>query len=205
MDETRTEAIRLAMQAVGRGTYSMDHHDHAYLYQACTKSGLEHCTATDCSGFVSYIFRTFGRIDHTMATTELKNLAAFSYGDSSSVNWENVYPGDAVVCVGDRSASENGIAHALLYIGTTDRELKLSIGTIPAGCRITVDCLKLNEVTISNSEGTSTFGESGSYKAGNIYLRWGSPGNPLLYSAQSGYMVGGGMADGNRLYIVRLK
>lgn len=170
----REQAIRLALNCVGNGAYNMKHHDHAYLHGNCGITHSDTCHITDCSGFISYIFLEGGKINKTLATTgfaEQHSLIKAKYRKGMTVDWNSVYPGDAIVKCGSLSASEGGSAHALLFIGQTDVDIDLSIGTIPAGSRITVDCLQIkNSPEKPTDKGFIIGGDNG---VGNIYLRWG--------------------------------
>ena len=62
LSEKRENAVRMALHAVGNGTYNQAHHAHAYIQQPAhlytnpdgTKDYL-YCTTSDCSGFAGYI------------------------------------------------------------------------------------------------------------------------------------------------------
>lgn len=61
-DEEREEAVRLALTWVGRGHYSEDHKDHAFLTQICEAKDQPsapcydvNCTASDDEGFITFI------------------------------------------------------------------------------------------------------------------------------------------------------
>lgn len=161
--ESRHEPVRLALECVGNGMYSMDHHGHAYLWAYCSICHSSHCNITDCSGFCSYIYLKCGKLGSVMATSGLAS------GCSRISNYNGALPGDMIIKATTKpdgtivSTGEGGSSHALIYIGKLNQDVELSNGNvIKAGYNITVDCL-----TIGNS--TNDFAVD--FGCGNIYLR----------------------------------
>lgn len=179
LDEERIDAITRALQCVGRGSYSMEHHEHAYLYEPCPKTGYS-CRTTDCSGFVSYIFLESGKLDRVCATDGLVS------GAKRFTDWRAVEPADALIHWSGQTSSqalENGGAgsHALIYIGHLWEDVTLESGRVlHTDNPLTVDCLSLYSYSGTVSDYVDDDGEiyervrhGGYYDcgAGNIYLR----------------------------------
>ena len=127
----------------------MDHHAHGYLEKPCNGG---RCIITDCSGFVSYIFRNWS------GETRNDKLAAIYATDGLSSgqprflrdyggNWMNVKPADAIIHFTGKTSSAGGGSHALLYIGMVDEEITLSNGAIIAPNKpMTIECRHFNNV-----------------------------------------------------------
>lgn len=187
-------AIMAALQAVGNGQYSQMHHGHGYLLKPDIQSNVNMeeyaynhglteqdghpCTATDCSGFASYVVTMGGDSgilsEGTDTAYKVWTTNNFYSKGAYSKLWdgtcEHLRPGDVFIHTG-------GAWHALIYIGCLDEDLTISWVTndggytflkdndtgdyeitsqitIKAGMPITVDCTRLDS-------------------KGNIYLRNG--------------------------------
>lgn len=188
LSNDRKGALMLALDAVGNGAYSMEHHAHAYLTDICPVTG-NMCKTTDCSGFASYIYMWYDKLDHCCATDGLVS------GATLFKNWDELKPADMLIHWSGQTSSqalENGGAgsHALIFIGFVDEPIELSTGiTIEPGHPVTVDCL-----SFYSYKPITSFRDCFDCGAGNIYLRHTGSNSP--YKA-SRYLM---MPDG-RLYV----
>ena len=156
------DAITAALKAVGNGQYSQMHHQHGYLLnldasektnydwkakdQGLVNQAAHPCTATDCSGFASYVITMGGdsRIlndtehvgDHyaVWATTGgggdgggFMGKINAGYGGLWDGSTDSLSPGDIFIHTGE------GAAHALVYIGCLEEDLTLSWVTEDGG------------------------------------------------------------------------
>lgn len=170
LSDMRRRAIETALRAVGAGSYSQEHHGHAYLYSPCNVSGItsvegrNHCTITDCSGFASFVWLQTARElneagdDGIQYDTPLHGNIGYTETFKSIANgtvWDgnNAQPGDILVKSAPGDTAGIGGNHALVYIGKANEDIELDNGLIiQAGKPITVDCTTIDE-------------------GGNIYLR----------------------------------
>lgn len=165
MSEDRIRAIDLVLSAVGNGSYNMKHHAHAYTMETCQITG-HMCKTTDCSGFCSYVYMYFDKLDECYATDGL------SRGCPIFTSWDDLMPADMLIHYSGQTSSEaqtNGGAgsHALIFLGFVDYPIELSNGTtIQPDNPVTVDCLSFYSYhTITDYKNDYDCG------AGNIYLR----------------------------------
>lgn len=159
LSEERIDALRSALQSVGNGQYSQEHHAHGYLLYNCTQNvsfeDTQHlCTCTDCSGYASW--HLLSNHSPTMPNdTEVLTTDGF-LGLANGVNWNgnNALPSDVLIKHGADDSSGVGGNHALIFVGYLDEDIELSFGTLHAGIPITIDCTRQDH-------------------KGNVYLRNG--------------------------------
>jgi hypothetical protein len=142
MSEGQKKAVTLALQAVGNGQYSQEHHDHAYLSYQCSRytsgSGLDKlnglsthtCTATDASGFASYI-KNKGERGLSIWDTDDFKAHASSWGGWNSAKGA-LKPGDIIVYYPDFDVTDpefygqDAGHHVMVYIGTPTEDLNIT-------------------------------------------------------------------------------
>ncbi len=154
LSEGQREAVRLALEAVGNGQYSQEHHSHGYLMYDCnrpsttTGAGLtysvttlldkeqgdsktsHHCTCTDASGFCSYIINK-GEPGTIWDMDDLKTKATYNWSGWDSAS-QYLSPGDIVVHYPTLDPDDpdyykdDNSHHAMVYIGMPSEDLILT-------------------------------------------------------------------------------
>lgn len=151
MTKGEEAAIVAALEAVGNGTYSQAHHDHGYLLNmdvanatnmdntanmlGLTEKNGHPCTATDCSGFASYVI-TMGGDTRILSGRSGDHYAVWStegfldqIDAGNGFHWSGasteLRPGDIFIH-GEHGSGGIGGNHALVYIGTLTEDLTLS-------------------------------------------------------------------------------
>lgn len=167
-DEDRRAAVELALYWVGRGHYSENHKDHAFLSQLCDATDVNryingvptnmsydaNCTASDDEGFVKFILNRTGQLD---------DISQNLYGWRTYGNTNDLKPADILVHEGggdyreiqiSGSGSSSWYIHDTLkayseeryvfYVGVIDEDIELrgmsgETITLKAGEPITID------------------------------------------------------------------
>lgn len=124
----RVRHVLYALNCVGEVSYSQSAHANMY--------GDLSGKATDCSGFVSNIWRD--RIDAPLTVSGLYSNGNVTPEEYHGINTDGIEPGD-IILVNPESA--DGEAHALIYVGTFDVGVLYGDGTPTGDERVfTVDC-----------------------------------------------------------------
>ena len=106
--EDRVAVIEEAMYYVGKLNYSQAHH-LCRIDEPCNKDKDVICAKTDCSGFVSYLWRDylFGEIENT------NSLFDKYPEEAEKFNGQNALPGDILL----RFNEDRTVNHALIWLG----------------------------------------------------------------------------------------
>lgn len=142
LGDRQKDAVIFALQAVGNGQYSQEHHSHGYLMYPCSRysgtgSALDElnglhthtCTCTDASGFASYIMNV-GEQGSVWSTDDFYGHATPWSGWNSGSG--ALQPGDIVIHYpvyeeGDwESYGQDGGHHVMVYIGTPSEDINLT-------------------------------------------------------------------------------
>ncbi len=153
LSKGQREAIRLALEAVGNGQYSQEHHSHGYLMYDCnrpsTTTGWDitydtttlldteqgntshSCTCTDASGFCSYI-KCKGEAGAIWDIDDFKNSSlTHSWGGWDSAS-SSLKPGDILIHYPNLTPDDpdyykdDNSHHVMVYIGTPSEDLVLT-------------------------------------------------------------------------------
>lgn len=124
----RVRHVLYALSCVGEVSYSQSAHANMY--------GNVKGNATDCSGFVSNIWRD--RIEAPLTVAGFYSNGNVTPKEYHGINTDGIEPGDIILV---NPESPDGEAHALIYVGTFDVGVLYGDGTPTGEERVfTVDC-----------------------------------------------------------------
>ena len=160
----RVRHVVYALNCVGEVSYSQSAHANQY--------GDLKGNATDCSGFVSNIWRD--RIEAPLTVNGLYNNSYISPLEYNGINTAGIEPGD-IILVNPEEA--DGEAHALIYIGTFNTDDLYGDGSGTGEERVfTVDCssmvFNVNDLASQDDtpvESKLTDGDGVQYSLSDVY------------------------------------
>lgn len=170
MNERRTLAVTLTLKAVGRASYSAEHHNHCYYGKDCdTKRGSvtvdssHYCEMTDTSGFASYVYGLRNNTFVAKSCSDFWNMgSSYTYGNTLN-------PLDILVSNNNSAGlegREGDYNHCYIYVGHIDNEVSTKGIYLPANSDLWVHCTIKNE------------------KMGNVYLEINNTGYGYINNFQ---------------------
>ena len=172
--ETRQEAVRLALNWVGKGHYSNDHKDHAFLSEACTsKKYSASCSATDDEGFMRYILYKSGKLTDANGYVDfgiplnhyasdvlpadiLKHHGGTSYADMviSEAEYNNINS------ISNKDVSDIVRAYRdesyVIYLGKINSDITLCEESLEKKVKTTIKAGSILTVDINNYDGAGS-------------------------------------------------